>query len=1236
VGVARRWSVLLAYVLCMGRAATLAAQQSAMELVRGRVQDDSARALVGASVKVTRGPDRLTLDATTDSVGAYRVRFDVGTGDYLVYVSAPGFRTARRRVQRQEGGTEPELVADFVLARDLTVLAAVKVTADKPERASNDVGWAVPEPGAADRWTAGVNGQLPPTVAGSLDALASTFSNIAITANGPSVAGSGSESNLTTLNGVGLAAGSIPRAAQTQTRVTGATFDPTRGGFAGTNIDVRLDAGSREYQERRAFITFDPQGFQFADPASSSLGARRGGFRASVGADGEILRDALTYNVALDVARSTSDPVTLLTASPDLLRGATISADSVARLVAIAGRLGLPFTGRGVPENQRQDVLTWLARLDDTRDTLRTRALTTYAELRRDGGSGLGLLATPSTAAERRGDTYGAQLLVDEYVGPMRRVLNETRLAGSVARTATLPYVALPRASVLVRSAGLDPTADVAEVFVGGAASPSTSESRWTAEAGNETDWNAGGHRHRFKALLWGRTDGVRQDGTINGLGSFSYNSIGDLEANHPSAFMRTLSEPARSGTVWNAASALAHQYAPTRYFSVLYGARLDADGFVERPPANPLLDQTLGIRSGAAPTRLHVSPRLGFTYTYNRDRTNGNSMMVNELGRFTRGVTGTIRGGIGDFRDLLRPGLLADASAAAGLPGGYALLSCVGSATPAADWSAFTGVQAVPSQCADGSGVLGEQAPSVRLIDPAYDVPHSWRASLEWDTSVGSWLFHAAGLASLDLSQSGMVDANFSGTERFQLPAEGNRPVYVSTAAIDPASGAVAPTEARKSNLFGSVTARVSDLRGHGGQLTFGAAPGMFRFGDGMTLMTSASYTLQESRRQYRGFDGASFGDPRSIEWSVNGNDVRHVLVVSGGLAAPKLGVVTFFVRMQSGLPFTPLVGGDVNGDGRSGDRAFIPDPTTAPSSDLARQLSALLASGSPTARRCLTANLGHVPDRNGCRSPWSQSINMQWSVPTPSRWSGRAHPTIYLQNLAAGVDQALHGSDLRGWGLPAAPDPVLLVPRTFDPAGPAFAYDVNPRFAETRPGRSLALNPFRIVIDVSLDLSVDYDLQRLRRAVEPVRRPTGYERRSADSLTAFYLARTSDLYRLLLSQSDSLLLSAQQTVALQRADSVYSARVRAAYVPLGQFLARGQGGAGPAEVDSVRATEKSYWKIFWEQPEIADSIVTPSQRELMPVFKTMLGVPARSREQSRFGFGNPVVFADRPRQNR
>jgi hypothetical protein len=231
--------------------------------------------------------------------------------------------------------------------------------------------------------------------------------------------------------------------------------------------------------------------------------------------------------------------------------------------------------------------------------------------------------------------------------------------------------------------------------------------------------------------------------------------------------------------------------------------------------------------------------------------------------------------------------------------------------------------------------------------------------------------------------------------------------------------------------------------------------------------------------------------------------------------------------------------------------------------------------------------------------------------------------------------VAPLLHGSSLRGWGSPASPDPVLLVPRGFDAANQRFNYDVNPRFADTRPGRTLLRNPFRIVIDFSFNLSTDFDLQQLRRAVEPVKGGggTGWQRRSADSLAAFYLSNTSSIYKLLLEQTDSLFLNKTQVAGLEKADSAFSAQVRALYVPLGEYLARGQGGAGKAELDSAKATEKLYWKVFWVQPEIAAAIVTPSQRELMPMFKSMLTVPMKDREHSQWQFGHPVTFADKPK---
>ena len=424
----------IAVALALFCVAVPARAQGTAEVIRGRVTSDSGKPVV-ATVVVTRGPDRLVKNTTSDSAGNYRVLFEEGTGDYLVYVSATGMRAARRRVQRT--GNEHELVANFTLAVDLTLLAKTTVTADRPVRATNSIGPMQPETGASEKWLDGVGSNIPPTIAGDLNAIAGTMSNITMTAGGPSILGSGASSNLTTLNGLGFAGASVPRAARTETRVTGATFDATRGGFAGANIDVRLGPGGRNYQTRRGFLTFDPPAWQFTDATAKSLGATSGGVRGSLGFDGELIRRALTYNVSVDIAHSTSDPATLLDADPSAFARAGIAPDSVSRIVALASPLGLPLSGANVPAQRLHDGVTWLARFDDTRDTLATRAFTTYVGFTRDGALGFNATAAPSAAGEKNDRTLGLQLTLGNYVGSGQRVLIENRSSPSARRKRT-------------------------------------------------------------------------------------------------------------------------------------------------------------------------------------------------------------------------------------------------------------------------------------------------------------------------------------------------------------------------------------------------------------------------------------------------------------------------------------------------------------------------------------------------------------------------------------------------------------------------------------------------------------------------------------------------------------------------------------------------------------------------------------------------------------------------------
>ena len=797
---------------------------------------------------------------------------------------------------------------------------------------------------------------------------------------------------------MGLAAGAIPRAARTETRVTGATFDPTRGGFAGANIDVRLGPGDRFYQRRNAFVTLDPQQFQFTDATARSLGARSGGARGSVGADGEFIRQAATYNMALDVARNTSDPATLLDADAAALLRAGVAPDSVARLVAVASPLGLSLTSAGVPTNRQNDAVSWLARLDDTRDTLSTRALTTYAGYTKDGALGFGPLSAPSASGERRERTLGGQLTLGTYVGEGRRILTETRLAASAVNTQVTPYRSVPGANIVVRSSTLDASTDVTGLTLGGGSYLATDDSRWTAEGANETVWNAGGRRHRFKALVWARADGLRQEGIPNQLGTFAFNSIADFAAGHPASFSRTLSQPTRSGSVWNSAAAVAHQWAPTRYFSMLYGARVEADGFFERPARNTALEQALGVQTGAAPSRIHVSPRARLLlHVQSRqgewlgyDAELGRSLLQDDGRRHSR-----------RHRRVPRP---AAARHSRRRIGGHRTARRNDVSVMRRNRGARGRLVALHLRSEQHSFAVRERRWHSRRACAVGDADRS-RVRCAAQLARVARLEHELEQAAHSRRRAHVVRSvaarrrgrELQGHPRFTLAGEGGRPVFVSTGAIDPASGSVSPPKRESPISSDALARRVSDLRGYGSQITFGLSPDVFKFRGGASFFGSVNYTLQSTRRQFRGFDGAGFGDPREVEWAPGPNDARHAVVVSTGFSKGMLGTWTLFSRSQSGLPFTPVVQGDVNGDGRGGDRAFIPDPAKESDVALAAQLRALLATGSTTAKECVLSNLGQAAGRNSCRGPWTHSINMQWRPPVPQQWGGRVTERLF-----------------------------------------------------------------------------------------------------------------------------------------------------------------------------------------------------------------------------------------------
>ena len=133
----------------------------------------------------------------------------------------------------------------------------------------------------------------------------------------------------------------------------------------------------------------------------------------------------------------------------------------------------------------------------------------------------------------------------------------------------------------------------------------------------------------------------------------------------------------------------------------------------------------------------------------------------------------------------------------------------------------------------------------------------------------------------------------------------------------------------------------------------------------------------------------------------------------------------VGWYGSFRSGTPYTPIVGGDINGDGYANDRAFIFDPAKTADPALAAGMRALLATGSRSARDCLESQLGKVAARNSCEGPWTSTANLTFSFnPVKVRMPQRANLSFQISNPLGAADVLLHGEDhLHGWGQPFIP---------------------------------------------------------------------------------------------------------------------------------------------------------------------------------------------------------------------
>ncbi len=327
-------------------------------------------------------------------------------------------------------------------------------------------------------------------------------------------------------------------------------------------------------------------------------------------------------------------------------------------------------------------------------------------------------------------------------------------------------------------------------------------------------------------------------------------------------------------------------------------------------------------------------------------------------------------------------------------------------------------------------------------------------------------------------VSQYGFRDLNLNTTPQFRLADEAGRPVFVDAADIVPRTGAINLTDSRVDANYSQVLEVGSDLESETKQLTISLG-GITN--NGVVLQTSYSWSnvRDQSSQSSRFGNGrlagtTTSGNPNVREWSRSSYERRHSFLSIMGYPVGSSLEITAIGRFNSGVPYTPVVGADINGDGARNDHAFVFDPNMITSPTVASAFERLLASTTGGARRCLDGQLNSVAERNSCVGPWQASLDFQVNFrPRFLGLNGNVSLSLTTVNLLRGIDELLHGAEgAKGWGLNTRPNNTLLFVDGFDPATQSFQYSVNERFGAANVGASAFRAPFQIGIQMRVAL--------------------------------------------------------------------------------------------------------------------------------------------------------------------
>ena len=1057
------------------------------DILTGHVLGPDGKPLPDATVEAVSVETEVVRSRTTNDKGRWTIVFPDGGGNYRVTIKYLGMAPVTITLARQ--GDEDQLVADVQLTPTAARLQEVVVRGNRgdPRRGQ--------EAGSTERTLNPDQLSRLPIDAGDLAALATLapgvigFDATDSTASAFSVAGQGVDQNSITLDGLTFGAGSVPQEAVRTIRVITNTYDVSRGQFSGGQVASTTRSGTNFLQGSFNYSLRDPA-LEVTNPDENGFS---GGYlqnQLSGGLGGPIIKNKLFVFGSLQLRRRVDQLQSLTAAGATTQRRLGVSPDSVARFLNTLGEYGLSTVTPAIDPSRIGDNLSALARIDYYLTDMQTLTLRGDYRWQGQDPSRVGSFSLPQTGGNTK--SWGGGIMATLTSHFESGFVNELRAYVSSADRNTTPYLALPQGRVLTASQLPDGTTGLATLSFGGNPAMPQSSDDGGLEITNELSWlSDGGHRFRLGGLF--NSSRFTQDQTINRYGTFIFNSLAAMDSLEPASFTRTLAPRMKAGTAYNSAIYLGDTWRQSAALQLTYGLRLEDSRFSGAPAYNPAVDSLFARRTDRFPTETHLSPRIGFTWTIGaKDQVQGAPTTAGGgrggFGRFRGGrgfsTANVIRGGIGDFRGRAPTQLYSSAQDATGLVNTQAQLDCVGDAVPVPDFLAYEeSIDNIPSACLSAGGPVPPSftpRSNVTVFDPSFGAPRTRRASLGFSRRLFSrYSFSIDGTYARGVDQTERTDLNLNGTPRFAIATEANRPVYIDAASIVPETGALSIVGSRIHPEYGQVMLVSSKLQSETEQLSVSLGGFTTR-----GLIFQGSYTFSHSR------DEASFNstaaNPNVPEWGPSDLQRTHSVVATITYPFRPSFELTMIGRIMSGAPYTPMVGGDINGDGSRNDRAFIYDPASAPDTAIANGMQRLLATAPASARSCLLAQMGTIATRNSCTGPWRESLDMQMNLrPSLFHLDRRLTLSVVTVNMLGGLDQLVHGADnLHGWGQQLRPDGMLMSVTGFDESTRRYLYQVNERFGNTRGSANAFRAPFQLAIQARYAIGPDAARSRLQAA--------------------------------------------------------------------------------------------------------------------------------------------------------